>query len=65
MGAVSSRCARLWRRIVRAYRLACAQDDAVTRGITIPVGVWVCKHCEKVLLERDAFQRHLRTAHAT
>jgi hypothetical protein len=51
------------RRLVRAYHLRCAREDARLRGIVVPVGVWVCA-CRHVSLDRLAFHRHLGEVHA-
>lgn len=54
---------RLGHRIARAYHLACARDDVRTRGLRVPVGVWVCDRCARVLLEAGALHRHVLEAH--
>jgi len=54
---------RLMRRVVRAYQLHCAREDARVRGIVVPLGVWVCG-CRHVSLDRLAFVRHLGEVHA-
>jgi hypothetical protein len=57
-----SRVARLCRSAVRrtrrAYRAACARDDAIAHGFTVPDGVWVCDECEAVLLDAADMSRH-------
>ena len=50
--------------LVRAYRLACAHDDAIIRGLTVPTGIWTCRRCQRVLLELTAFREHLRVEHS-
>jgi hypothetical protein len=40
---------RRWgRKIVRAYHLRCAREDARKWQLIIPAGVWVCQHCPHV-----------------
>jgi hypothetical protein len=55
---------RLRRRLVLAYRLRCARDDARLRHITTPTGVWACHHCPHTSLNKLAFTTHLSAVHA-
>ncbi|SDJ46812.1 hypothetical protein SAMN05444157_3508 [Frankineae bacterium MT45] len=56
---------RRWRhRVVRAYQLACARQDARSRNIITPLGVWACEHCPQVSLTQFAFRTHLANLHA-
>lgn len=57
--------ARTWRRLARAYQVACAGDDVARHGLSVPSGVWVCERCERALLELTALREHFRTEHAT
>jgi len=54
---------RQWRLIKLAYHLRCAREDARTRSLVTPVGVWVCEHCPHVSLTQLGFSSHLSTAH--
>jgi hypothetical protein len=54
---------RLIQRLVRAYHLHCAREDARARGIVVPIGVWAC-HCTHVSLDRMSFNHHLVDVHA-
>jgi hypothetical protein len=56
--------ARLGRRAIRAYHLACAREDAHRNGFRVPLGAWFCERCRLVMWERHAFVLHVR-AHAT
>jgi hypothetical protein len=55
---------RLGRRAMRAYRVACAREDAQRIGYRVPIGAWFCERCRLVVWERHAFVLHVR-AHAT
>ncbi|GAA4157327.1 hypothetical protein [Actinomadura keratinilytica] len=55
--------ARYWRRMVRAYHLACARDDAAAHGVSVPSGVWVCHVCELPVLKMTTLVRHVRSEH--
>ncbi len=61
MSKVVRFCRSLARRTSRAYHLACARDDAVSRRFAVPEGVWVCGGCEAVLLDATDLSSH--TAH--
>jgi hypothetical protein len=54
-------CRSLVRRAARAYRMACAREDAAVHGMTVPDGVWVCEGCAAVVLNPADLSRH--TAH--
>ena len=43
--------ARVWRRLWRAYQLACAREDAVRLGLRVPDGVWFCPPCRTAMLD--------------
>jgi hypothetical protein len=43
--------ARTWRRLRRAYQLACAREDARALGLAVPDGVWFCAPCRKAMLD--------------
>ncbi|MEV5749368.1 hypothetical protein AB0L00_16245 [Actinoallomurus sp. NPDC052308] len=62
-----SRVARFYRsltrRSLRAYRIACARDDAATWSVVVPDGVWACTGCDTVLLQADARSEHVCTGH--
>lgn len=64
MASAGTRVRGLWRRLVRAYHLACVRDDAVTHGVAAPSGVWFCGTCRRVMLELSALCEHLRAEHA-
>lgn len=64
MSAAVGHCQRMWRRMARVYRQACARDDVTKRGLIVPSGVWVCERCEQALLELSALRAHLRAEHA-
>jgi len=51
-------------RLVLAYRLLCAREDARVRQVIVPLGVWVCHHCPHVSLDLPAFDAHLVALHA-
>jgi hypothetical protein len=55
---------RYWRRMVRAYHLACARDDMAAQRLTTPTGPWVCERCLAPLLEAAALREHLCTRHS-
>ncbi len=55
---------RYWRRVVRAYHLACARDDAAGRSLVTPSGLWVCERCLAPLFELTSLREHLRTEHS-
>ncbi|MBX6767038.1 MAG: hypothetical protein IRY90_07795 [Actinomadura rubrobrunea] len=55
--------ARFWRRMVRAYHLACARDDAAARGVSAPTGVYVCEFCEMPVLKMTTLLKHVRAEH--
>jgi len=55
---------RFWRRLIRAYHLACARDDMARQRLATPTGLWVCERCMAPLLEMTALREHLRTQHA-
>jgi len=55
--------ARLRRRAVLAYYVACAREDAHRNGFRVPLGAWFCEHCRLVMWERHTFVLHVR-AHA-
>jgi hypothetical protein len=61
---IASMIARPARRVVRAYHLACAREDAHRNGFRVPLGAWFCERCRLVMWERHAFVLHVR-AHAT
>ena len=61
---IGSILARLSRRVMRAYHVACAREDAHRNGFRVPLGAWFCERCRLVVWERHAFVLHLR-AHAT
>ena len=55
---------RHWgRRIVRAYQLCCAREDARVRHVVIPAGVWVCQHCPHFSFDATRLRDHLAYAH--
>jgi hypothetical protein len=58
------RLVRPWRRVVLAYRLRCAREDARIRGIIAPVGIWVCHHCPQVSFSQYAHTSHVAGLHA-
>jgi hypothetical protein len=64
MSSVLGHCRRAWRRAVRAYSLACARDDAIAHGLTVPGGVWICERCHQALLGLTSLREHLRVEHA-
>jgi hypothetical protein len=64
MSSVVGHCRRAWRWVARAYSLACARDDAIARGLTVPGGVWICDRCHQALLELASLREHLRVEHA-
>lgn len=64
MSQSNSPFARLLRRLIRAYHLACAREDARLRGVRVPTGVWLCEHCRLVLFDHRAFVGHARTCSA-
>jgi ribosomal protein L37AE/L43A len=55
---------RRWRRLVLAYQVRCAREDAKLRRIVTPIGVWVCARCPHVSLSTGAYLAHLAGAHA-
>ncbi len=55
-----SRIRRKLARVVLAYRLICARQDAHHHGIRVPTGAWSCERCGVVVWELDAFVRHGR-----
>jgi hypothetical protein len=56
---------RRWRRrVVLAYHLRCAREDARARNIATPIGVWVCEHCPHVSLSLPGLHSHRADAHA-
>lgn len=52
--------ARVWRRVARAYRMACAREDALRHRLRVPPGVWICE-CGRVLWDEKEFAEHART----
>jgi hypothetical protein len=56
--------ARVWRRLTLTYQLRCAREDARSRHILTPLGVWACEHCRHVSLNLNAFNSHLMAVHA-
>lgn len=62
MPRVVTFCRSLTRRVVRAYRDACAHDDAVVHDIIVPDGVWACDWCDTVLIGSGAPSEHDCTA---
>jgi ribosomal protein L37AE/L43A len=54
---------RFLHRIAVSYRVRCARDDARTRHIRTPLGVWACHLCSDVSLSSSAFNHHLVSAH--
>jgi hypothetical protein len=56
---------RRWRRrLVRAYHLRCAREDAHVRNLVVPPGVWACHACPHVSLTVVSFKSHLADGHA-
>jgi GPR1/FUN34/yaaH family len=55
---------RVLRRLVLAYGVRCARDDARQRQIRTPLGVWACHLCEHVSLNIASFDAHLVHVHA-
>jgi hypothetical protein len=53
----------LWRRLKLAYDLRCARDDARSRHLITPTGVWACHHCEHVSLDQRTFREHISGVH--
>lgn len=43
--------ARVLRRLRRSYQLACAREDRVRLGLTVPDGVWFCAPCRRAMLD--------------
>ncbi|SOD74937.1 hypothetical protein SAMN05892883_4131 [Jatrophihabitans sp. GAS493] len=55
---------RRWRhRVTRAYQLSCARQDARSRNMVTPLGVWACQHCPHVSLTLFAFRTHISSLH--
>jgi hypothetical protein len=52
------------RRVVRAYELRCAREDAHVRNLAVPYGVWACHACPHVSLNLASFKHHLADVHA-
>ncbi|MCO5974320.1 hypothetical protein [Actinoallomurus soli] len=65
MSRVAEFCRALTRRSLRAYRLACARDDAATWNVVVPDGVWSCSGCDAVLLQAEAPSWHVCSGHTT
>jgi hypothetical protein len=42
---------RAWRRVRRAYQLACAREDAGRLGLVVPDGVWFCAPCRTAMFD--------------
>ncbi len=59
MSRISVALGRLRRRIVLAYQLTCARDDARARGLQAPSGIWFCDCCREVWWEKASFDRHM------
>lgn len=55
--------AQVLRKLALAYRLRCARDDARSRQISTPIGVWACHLCREVSLTHLAFNKHLASVH--
>jgi hypothetical protein len=46
------------RRLVRAYRLCCAREDARLLGLRTPEGVWTCAPCRLAFFDRFDYLVH-------
>jgi hypothetical protein len=55
---ISSRLARIRRRLSCAYHLTCAREDARSQGLRMPLGIWFCEPCRLVMWDRQTFVRH-------
>jgi ribosomal protein L37AE/L43A len=55
---------RIRRRVVLAYQLICAREDARNRGLSLPQGIWRCEHCGLITWDQQTFAAHSRT-HST
>ena len=63
MSRAVSAPAGLWRRLRRAYQLACARQDARALGLFVPDGVWFCPPCRLAFLDGWDIAQH-RFAHS-
>jgi hypothetical protein len=61
MSRISSRCARVRHRVVLAYQLICAREDARRQGLFLPQGAWRCEHCGLVAWDQQTSVAHSRT----
>jgi hypothetical protein len=57
-----SAAGRLLRRLLRAYRVRCAREDAHRLGVRTPDGVWSCAPCRAVFLDTLGYVGHLHEA---
>jgi hypothetical protein len=55
---------RCLRKIVRAYDLLCAREDAHAWNLVIPAGVWLCQRCPHVTFDIARLNDHYRYAHS-
>jgi ribosomal protein L37AE/L43A len=53
-----------WRtRLARGYHLLCAREDVRRNGLTVPVGVWLCEHCQRWSFDQALLLNHVAMTH--
>jgi len=52
------------RKMVRAYHLLCAREDARSWDFVIPAGAWLCQRCPHVTFDVARLTDHYRYAHS-